>query len=84
MIPPTEIVPAALQREVLGLMMDALKPEALAIPEKLLAMLGSTDGSDPEEFKSSAGHAFDQLSRGPHACGHGHSNRFSRPSARRA
>ncbi len=61
-VPPTEIVPSALQREVLGLMMDALKPEALAIPEKLLAMLGSMDGSDLEEFKSSAGYAFDQLS----------------------
>jgi len=61
-VPPTEIVPVALQREVLGLMMDVLKPEALAIPEKLLAMLGSMDGSDLEEFRSSAGYAFDQLS----------------------
>jgi hypothetical protein len=61
-VPPTEIVPAALQREVLGLMMDILKPEALEIPEKLLAMLGSIDGSDLEEFKSAAGYAFDQLS----------------------
>jgi hypothetical protein len=47
---------------VLGLMMDIIKPESLAIPEKLLAMLGSMDGSDLEEFKSSAGYAFDQLS----------------------
>ncbi len=61
-VPPTEIVPVALQREVLGLMMDVIKPESLAIPEKLLAMLGSMDGSDLEEFKSSAGYAFDQLS----------------------
>ena len=35
---------------------------ALAIPEKLLAMLGSMDGGELEEFQSSAGYAFDQLS----------------------
>jgi hypothetical protein len=61
-VAPTEIVPTALQREVLGLMMDAVKPDALAIPDNLLAMLGSMDGSDLEEFRSSAGYAFDQLS----------------------
>jgi Met-zincin/Domain of unknown function (DUF5117) len=61
-VPPTEIVPAALQREVLGLMMGILDPGALAISEKLLAMLSSTDGNEPEEFRSAAGYAFDQLS----------------------
>jgi hypothetical protein len=60
-VPPTEIVPATLQREVLGLMMSVLEPGALAIPEPLLAMLGSL-GGDLEEFRSAAGYAFDQLS----------------------
>jgi hypothetical protein len=61
-VPPTEIVPAALQREVFGLMMSVLDPAALTIPETLLAMLGSSDGNEPEEFRSAAGYAFDQLS----------------------
>lgn len=61
-VPPTEIVPAALQRAVLGLMMEILRPEHLAIPEKLLAMLGAISGGDLEELRSSAGYAFDQLS----------------------
>jgi hypothetical protein len=61
-VPPTEIVPAALQREVFGLMMSALEPGALAIPEPLVAMLGSIGGGDLEEFRSAAGYAFDQLS----------------------
>jgi hypothetical protein len=55
----------ALQRDVLSLMMDILKPEALAIPEKLLVQLGSSPGgggADLEEFRSAAGYAFDQLS----------------------
>jgi hypothetical protein len=38
-IPPTEIVPAAKQREILGLLTDALDPASLAIPEKVLASL---------------------------------------------
>jgi hypothetical protein len=38
-IPPTEIVPAAKQREILGLLVDALDPASLAIPEKVLASL---------------------------------------------
>ena len=61
-VPPTEIVPVALQRDVLDLMMSVLEPAALAIPEHLLAMLGSTDGGELEEFRSAAGYAFDQLS----------------------
>jgi hypothetical protein len=61
-VPPTEIVPAALQREVFGLMMSVLDPAALTIPETLLAMLGSSVGNVPEEFRSAAGYAFDQLS----------------------
>ncbi|MEW6323359.1 MAG: zinc-dependent metalloprotease [Acidobacteriota bacterium] len=62
-VPPTEIVPAALQREVLALLMEILRPEGLAIPESLLAQLGSVDGGrDIEEFSSATGYAFDHLS----------------------
>ena len=72
---PTEIVPAALQREVLGLLMQALEPENLAMPEALLAALttdpygrggeffggpGSTAAA--EEFKMATGYSFDHLS----------------------
>ena len=31
---PTEIVPAALQREVLGLLMDAIEPSNMAFPSR--------------------------------------------------
>ena len=36
-LPPTEIVPAAFQREILGLLSEALQPGELAIPESLLS-----------------------------------------------
>ena len=45
-IPPTEIVPAAKQREILGLLLDTLDPANLAIPEPLLASL--TDAVEEE------------------------------------
>lgn len=72
-IPPTEIVPAAKQREILGLLLDALSPENLAIPEMLLASLTveptgeggpvrRSQGPDLEHFEMSTGYAFDQLS----------------------
>ena len=35
-IPPTQIVPAAKQREILGLLLDDVDPASLAIPESLL------------------------------------------------
>jgi hypothetical protein len=61
-IPPTEIVPAALQRDVLGQLMAAIQPEHLAIPERLLASLApSPDGREPEDFNMPTGAAFDQL-----------------------
>ena len=74
-MPPTEIVPAPLQREILGLLMTAIQPDNLALPESLLALLtpdpydrggggfggpGSTVSA--EEFHSAAGYAFDHLS----------------------
>jgi hypothetical protein len=61
-VAPTEIVPAALQREVLGQLMASVQPENLAIPERLLASLApSADGREPEDFNMPTGPAFDQL-----------------------
>jgi hypothetical protein len=70
-IPPTEIVPAAKQREILGLLLDTLDPANLAIPERILASLTvssdapqrrSGSGPDLENFEMPTGYAFDQLS----------------------
>jgi Met-zincin/Domain of unknown function (DUF5117) len=69
-IPPTEIVPAAKQRELLGLLLDTLNPAELAIPERILSSLTvSSDvtprrggGPDLENFEMPTGYAFDQLS----------------------
>lgn len=58
-VPPTEFVPAALQREVLGLMLDAVQPSALAMPESLLAQLAPSPGSNKEDLSGDA--AFDQV-----------------------
>ncbi|NLR70611.1 DUF5117 domain-containing protein [Novosphingobium sp. ERN07] len=58
-VPPTEFVPAALQREVLGLMLDAVQSSALAMPESLLAQLVASPGSNKEDLSGDA--AFDQV-----------------------
>lgn len=72
-IPPTEIVPAAKQREILALLLDDVDPASLAIPEPLLASLtvavergpggggGRTGQPDQENMESSMGYAFDHL-----------------------
>ena len=61
-IPPTEIVPAALQRDVLKQLMAAIEPASLAIPERLLVNLApSADGREPEDFNMPTGAAFDYL-----------------------
>jgi Met-zincin/Domain of unknown function (DUF5117) len=73
-IPPTEIVTAARQREILNLLCDALDPASLAIPEKILASLtvavepdpgaaggGRRTSPDLENFEMPTGYAFDQL-----------------------
>jgi len=73
-IPPTEIVPAAKQREILNLLCDALDPASLAIPEKILASLTvqaepgggfvqrrPSSGPDLENFEMPTGYAFDPL-----------------------
>ena len=75
-IPPTEIVPAAKQRELVGLLLDTLDPANLAIPERILASLtvapavggegggrgGRGGGPNLENFEMPTGYAFDQLS----------------------
>jgi hypothetical protein len=62
-IPPTEIVPPALQREVLALLMETIQPANLAFPDRLLAQLGSSPfGPNLEEFNSATGPVFDHLS----------------------
>jgi hypothetical protein len=58
-LPPTEIVPAALQRDVLGLLMDAIEPANLAIPETLLAQLTPSPGANLEDMAND--YAFDHL-----------------------
>ena len=56
---PTEIVPAATQREVLGLLLSAIAPAALELPEPLLAQLTPHPGSNLEDMSSD--YAFDHL-----------------------
>jgi hypothetical protein len=56
---PTEIVPATLQREVLSLLMNAISPGQLALPESLLAYLTPHPGSNMEDLSND--YAFDQL-----------------------
>jgi Met-zincin len=58
-LPPTEIVPAALQREVLGLLMETIQPANLAIPESLLTQLTPTPGENREDIADD--YAFDHL-----------------------
>lgn len=70
----TEIVPAAYQRQILGLLTDELAPKELALPESLLQQLttdpysgsseytGSHSTTEPEEFHVDTGYAFDHLS----------------------
>jgi len=63
-IPPTEIVPPVRQRAALELVLDALEPAELAVPERVLRLMAprafgvSTDGWS---FGSAAAPAFDQL-----------------------
>jgi hypothetical protein len=58
-LPPTEIVPMTLQREVLGLLMETLEPANLAIPETLLAQLTPAPGANLEDLAED--YAFDHL-----------------------
>jgi hypothetical protein len=58
-LPPTEIVPAATQREILGLLMDAIAPANLAMPETLLVQLTPSPGANLEDLAED--YAFDHL-----------------------
>jgi hypothetical protein len=58
-VAPTTIVPAATQREVLGLLLKALDPAELELPERLLAQLPPHPNSNLEDL--SADYAFDHL-----------------------
>lgn len=56
---PTEIVPAATQREILGLLLSAVAPAALELPEPLLAQLTPHPSSNLEDLSND--YAFDHL-----------------------
>ncbi|WP_416909220.1 MAG: zinc-dependent metalloprotease [Polymorphobacter sp.] len=58
-LPPTEPVPASLQRDVMARLMAAIAPEGLMLPDDLLAMLTSDPGGSLEDLSSDA--VFDQL-----------------------
>jgi len=63
-LPPTEIVPPARQRRALELLLDAIQPAELVVPEAVLRLLAPTPfGYDRDEraFQSRAAPAFDQL-----------------------
>jgi len=56
---PTEIVPGALQREVLDLLMESIEPANLILPESLLVLLTPHPGDNREDMADD--YAFDQL-----------------------
>jgi hypothetical protein len=56
---PTEIVPASQQREILSLLLSAVEPASLSLPETLLVQLTPTPGTNLEDLSSDA--AFDHL-----------------------
>jgi hypothetical protein len=61
---PLAWVPAARQKEALGLLLTALEPANLDIPEAILAVLVSPPNDTPrsrEQFPSAAGSTFDRL-----------------------
>jgi hypothetical protein len=57
--PPTQIVPAVTQRRVLALLMQAIEPDELYLPESLLAQLAPDPGANIEDMADD--YAFDQL-----------------------
>jgi hypothetical protein len=58
-LPATQIVPAETQRGVLGLLMQAIEPSDLYLPESLLEQLAPDPGKNLEDL--SEDYAFDQL-----------------------
>ena len=58
-LPPTQLIPARQQREVLGLLMQAIEPANLELPEALLAQLTPAPGRNLEDLSDED--FFDQL-----------------------
>ena len=58
-MPPTAFIPGAVQREVLDLLLEAIEPGQLQLPEALLEQLTPDPGSNLEDLSQDA--AFDQL-----------------------
>jgi hypothetical protein len=58
-MPPTEAVPAALQRDVMARLMAAIAPEALMLPANVLAILTPDPGDTIEDLSKDP--VFDQL-----------------------
>jgi len=58
-LPPTQIVPPATQRDVLGELMRAIEPGELYLPESLLEQLAPDPGTNREDMMDDF--AFDQL-----------------------
>jgi hypothetical protein len=58
-LPPTAPVPASLQRDVMARLMTAIAPDALMLPDALLAMLTADPGDTLEDLSEDA--VFDQL-----------------------
>ena len=62
--PPTEIVAPEVQQAALELLLDAIEPEELAIPERILALMAPRPfgySTDRRAFGSAATPAFDQV-----------------------
>ncbi len=61
---PTQVVPAADQRRALTMALDALEPAALAVPERVMAMIPPVPpgGDGSLAWIGMAGTAFDQVS----------------------
>ena len=58
-LPPTQPVPAAMQRELLGLLMEAIEPANLSLPERLLAQLTPHPDANLEDMADD--YLFDHL-----------------------
>ena len=58
-VPPTEFIPASLQRDTLSLLMQTIDPAQLAMPESLLAQLTTDPGVNHEDMSGTP--VFDQL-----------------------
>jgi hypothetical protein len=62
---PTTIVPGEEQRKALRIALDALEPAALAVPERVMALIPPTPDGGDEMFawiRSAGGTSFDQIS----------------------